>query len=243
MKSCLEAVGLQKSYHRKKVVDNVSIKIEKGEVVGLLGPNGAGKTTCFSLILGLIPQEGGRIYLDGDDITGLPMYTRARRGLCLLPQEPSAFRKLSVEDNLVSIAENVSENPSEGDENLTEILKELGLAKLSKVKAYTLSGGERRRLEIARALITNPEYMLLDEPFTGIDPIAILDLQDVIRSLKGKGIGVLITDHNVRDTLKITDRAYIIDRGEILSHGTPLELISSDEVRKIYLGEEFNLES
>jgi len=243
MKSCLEAVGLQKSYHKKKVVDNLTLKIEKGEIVGLLGPNGAGKTTCFSLILGLIPKEGGRIYLDGDDITGLPMYIRARKGLCLLPQEPSAFRKLSVEGNLMSIAENLPENPSERDDNLNNLLKELGLAKLSKVKAYTLSGGERRRLEIARALITKPEYMLLDEPFTGIDPIAILDLQDVILSLKDKEIGVLITDHNVRETLRITDRAYIIDRGEILAHGTPSQLISSDDVRRTYLGEEFNLES
>jgi len=243
MKSCLEAIGLEKSYHGKKVVDNMSIKIEKGEVVGLLGPNGAGKTTSFSLILGLIPQDGGRIYLDGEDITGLPMYTRARKGLCLLPQEPSAFRRLSVEDNLLSIIENVPDYPAERDGNLRSVLKELGLAKLSKVKAYTLSGGERRRLEIARALITNPEYMLLDEPFTGIDPLAILDLQDVILSLKEKKIGVLITDHNVRETLKITDRAYIIDKGRILAQGAPSQLVSSDDVRKTYLGEEFDLES
>ncbi len=243
MKSCLEAIGLEKSYHGKKVVDNMSIKIEKGEVVGLLGPNGAGKTTSFSLILGLIPQDGGRIYLDGEEITGLPMYTRARKGLCLLPQEPSAFRKLSVEDNLMSIIENVPDYPVEGDGNLRNVLKELGLSKLNKVKAYTLSGGERRRLEIARALITNPDYMLLDEPFTGIDPLAILDLQDVILSLKEKNIGVLITDHNVRETLKITDRAYIIDRGRILAQGTPSQLVSSDEVKKTYLGEEFDLES
>jgi lipopolysaccharide export system ATP-binding protein len=242
MKSCLEAIGLEKSYHGKKVVDNMSIRIEKGEVVGLLGPNGAGKTTSFSLILGLTPQDGGRIYLDGEDITGLPMYTRARKGLCLLPQEPSAFRKLSVEDNLMSIIENVPDYPVEGDGDLKTLLKELGLAKLSKVKAYTLSGGERRRLEIARALVTNPEYMLLDEPFTGIDPLAILDLQDVILSLKEKKIGVLMTDHNVRDTLKITDRAYIVDKGRILAQGTPSQLVSSDEVRRTYLGEEFDLE-
>ncbi len=242
MKSCLEAIGLEKSYHGKKVVDNMSIRIEKGEVVGLLGPNGAGKTTSFSLILGLTPQDGGRIYLDGEDITGLPMYTRARKGLCLLPQEPSAFRKLSVEDNLMSIIENVPDYPVEGDGDLKTLLKELGLAKLSKVKAYTLSGGERRRLEIARALVTNPEYMLLDEPFTGIDPLAILDLQDVILSLKEKKIGVLMTDHNVRDTLKITDRTYIVDKGRILAQGTPFQLVSSDEVRRTYLGEEFDLE-
>ena len=242
MKSCLEAIGLEKSYHGKKVVDDMSIKVEKGEVVGLLGPNGAGKTTSFSLILGLTPQDGGRIYLDGEDITGLPMYIRARKGLCLLPQEPSAFRKLSVEDNLMSIIQNVPDYPVEGDGNLKTVLKELGLAKLSKVKAYTLSGGERRRLEIARALVINPEYMLLDEPFTGIDPLAILDLQDVILSLKEKKIGVLMTDHNVRDTLKITDRAYIVDKGRILAQGTPSQLVSSDEVRRTYLGEEFDLE-
>jgi len=242
MKGCLEAIGLEKSYHGKKVVDDMSIKVEKGEVVGLLGPNGAGKTTSFSLILGLTPQDGGRIYLDGEDITGLPMYIRARKGLCLLPQEPSAFRKLSVEDNLMSIIQNVPDYPVEGDGNLKTVLKELGLAKLSKVKAYTLSGGERRRLEIARALVINPEYMLLDEPFTGIDPLAILDLQDVILSLKEKKIGVLMTDHNVRDTLKITDRAYIVDKGRILAQGTPSQLVSSDEVRRTYLGEEFDLE-
>ncbi len=242
MENCLEAVGLEKSFHRNKVVEDVSITVEKGEIVGLLGPNGAGKTTTFSLILGLIHQDGGQVLLDGEDITELPMYVRARRGLCLLPQEPSAFRRLSVEDNLLSIVENMSDGSARGDGILRNVLTEMGLMKLSKVKAYTLSGGERRRLEIARALVTDPEYMLLDEPFTGIDPLAILDLQDVILSLRNKGIGVLITDHSVRETLKITDRAYIIDRGKILAHGTSPQLVSSNKVREIYLGDEFNLD-
>lgn len=242
MENRLEAVGLEKSFHKKKVVDNVSITVEKSEIVGLLGPNGAGKTTTFSLILGLIYQDEGQIYLDGEDITGLPMYVRARKGLCLLPQEPSAFRKLSVEDNLLAIAENMQVVSSGGDGILRDVLKEMGLTRLSKVKAYTLSGGERRRLEIARALITDPEYILLDEPFTGIDPLAILDLQDIIQSLKKKGIGVLITDHSVRETLKITDRAYIIDKGKILAHGTSSQLVSNDKVREIYLGDEFDFD-
>lgn len=242
MGNCLEAMGLEKSFHKKKVVDEISITVEKGKIVGLLGPNGAGKTTTFSLILGLVHQDAGQIFLDGEDITGLPMYIRARKGLCLLPQEPSAFRKLSVEDNLLSIMENMSVGASMGGGSLKDVLTEMGLMKLSKVKAYTLSGGERRRLEIARALVTEPEYMLLDEPFTGIDPLAILDLQDVILSLKKKGIGVLITDHSVRETLKITDRAYIIDKGKILAHGTPSQLVSDDKVKKTYLGDEFDLD-
>ena len=238
----MQAVGLEKSFHKKKVVDDISITVEKGEIIGLLGPNGAGKTTTFSLILGLVHQDRGQIFLDGEDITGMPMYVRARKGLCLLPQEPSAFRKLSVEDNLLSIVENTSMGISRGDGTLRDMLADMGLMKLSKVKAYTLSGGERRRLEIARALVTDPEYMLLDEPFTGIDPLAILDLQDAILSLKEKGIGVLITDHSVRETLKITDRAYIIDKGKILAHGTSGQLISNEKVRKIYLGDEFDFD-
>jgi lipopolysaccharide export system ATP-binding protein len=242
MKRRLEAVGLTKFYHKKEVVSDVSITVEKGEVVGLLGPNGAGKTTTFSLILGLIYQDAGQIFLGGEDLTGLPMYIRARKGLCLLPQESSAFRKLSVEDNLMSILESMPEGPSKGYGNLRTVLNELGLTNLANVKAYTLSGGERRRLEIARALVTNPEFILLDEPFTGIDPLAILDLQEIIITLKEKGIGVLITDHSVRETLKITDRAYVIDKGKILAQGTPDQLVSSDEVKKTYLGEEFDLD-
>lgn len=241
MKFHLEAVNLEKSYHKKKVVDNVSIKIKRGEIVGLLGPNGAGKTTTFSLILGLIPHDGGRIFLNSEDITRFPMYVRAQKGLSLLPQEPSAFRKLSVEENLLSIIETVQRRHSRKDDNLVRILNELGLENLAKVKAYTLSGGERRRLEIARALITNPEFFLLDEPFTGIDPLAILDLQEIILSLREKGIGVLLTDHRVPETLKIVDRAYIISDGKILKEGTPQELVNSEEVKRNYLGQDFRL--
>ncbi len=242
MNNYLEAVGLKKSYHKKKVVDDVSIRVKKGEIVGLLGPNGAGKTTSFSLILGLIPHDAGKVILDGEDITDLPMYMRARRGLCLLPQEPSAFRKLTVADNLTSILEMIGISPSRYNRRVKETLAEFGLDKLVGAKAYTLSGGERRRLEIARALITDPEYILLDEPFTGIDPLAILDLQEIILALKKKRIGLLITDHSVRETLKITDRAYIIDSGKILKEGTPQDLITSEEVRRSYLGEDFGLE-
>ncbi|GAH48309.1 unnamed protein product, partial [marine sediment metagenome] len=215
--------------------------VKKGEVVGLLGPNGAGKTTTFSLILGLIPKDSGRIYLDEEDITDLPMYARARKGLCLLPQEASAFRRLSVEDNLLSIMETKRNIQSKGNSDLAGILEEFGLDKLRKAKAYTLSGGERRRLEIARALITTPEFILLDEPFTGIDPLAILDLQEIILGLKNRRIGILLTDHSVREALKITDRAYIIDKGRILMEGTPQELVFSEEVKKSYLGEDFHL--
>jgi lipopolysaccharide export system ATP-binding protein len=241
MKDSLEAIKLEKSYQKKKVVDSVSLSVKKGEVVGLLGPNGAGKTTTFSLILGLIPKDSGRIYLDEEDITDLPMYARARKGLCLLPQEASAFRRLSVEDNLLSIMETKRNVQSKGNSDLAGILEEFGLDKLRKAKAYTLSGGERRRLEIARALITTPEFILLDEPFTGIDPLAILDLQEIILGLKNRRIGILLTDHSVREALKITDRAYIIDKGRILMEGTPQELVFSEEVKKSYLGEDFNL--
>ncbi len=241
MKDSLEAIKLEKSYQKKKVVDNVSLSVKKGEVVGLLGPNGAGKTTTFSLILGLIPKDSGRIYLDEEDITDLPMYARARKGLCLLPQEASAFRRLSVEDNLLSIMETKRNVQSKGNSDLAGILEEFGLDKLQKAKAYTLSGGERRRLEIARALITTPEFILLDEPFTGIDPLAILDLQEIILGLKNRRIGILLTDHSVREALKITDRAYIIDKGRILMEGTPQELVFSEEVKKSYLGEDFHL--
>ncbi len=241
MKDSLEAIKLEKSYQKKKVVNNVSLSVKKGEVVGLLGPNGAGKTTTFSLILGLIPKDSGRIYLDEEDITDLPMYARARKGLCLLPQEASAFRRLSVEDNLLSIMETKRNIQSKGNSDLAGILEEFGLDKLRKAKAYTLSGGERRRLEIARALITTPEFILLDEPFTGIDPLAILDLQEIILGLKNRRIGILLTDHSVREALKITDRAYIIDKGRILMEGTPQELVFSEEVKKSYLGEDFHL--
>ncbi len=241
MKDSLEAIKLEKSYQKKKVVDNVSLSVKKGEVVGLLGPNGAGKTTTFSLILGLIPKDSGRIYLDEEDITDLPMYARARKGLCLLPQEASAFRRLSVEDNLLSIMETKRNVQSKENSDLAGILEEFGLDKLKKAKAYTLSGGERRRLEIARALITTPEFILLDEPFTGIDPLGILDLQEIILDLKNRRIGILLTDHSVREALKIADRAYIIDKGRILMEGTPQELVFSEKVKKSYLGEDFHL--
>ncbi len=242
MKYCLEAVGLEKSYHHKVVVDNVSIKVNKGEVVGLLGPNGAGKTTTFSMILGVISQDKGKIYLNGEDITDYPMYIRARRGLSLLPQEPSAFRGLTVEENLLSIIEASGDTQFKKNGDLKKVMKEFGLDKLAKAKAYTLSGGERRRLEIARALITKPQFLLLDEPFTGIDPLAISDLHKIIFSLKEKGLGLLVTDHSVRETLKITERAYIIDKGKILLAGTPQELVSSENVRRSYLGDDFSLD-
>ncbi len=240
MNNFLEAINLEKSYRKKKVVDQVSLKVQKGEVVGLLGPNGAGKTTAFSLILGLIPKDSGKIYLDGEDITELPMYARARKGLCLLPQEPSIFRKLSVEDNLLSIMETNRNVQPRKDNGYRRVLEEFGLQKLAKAKAYTLSGGERRRLEIARALITTPSFILLDEPFTGIDPLAILDLQEIILSLKKRGLGILLTDHSVWEAFKIADRAYIINKGRILKEGIPQELVSSEEVRKSYLGEGFS---
>lgn len=242
MKDYLEAIGLKKSYRLKKAVDDVSIKVRKGEIVGLLGPNGAGKTTTFSLILGLIHQDAGRVFLEDEEITNFPMYLRARKGLCLLPQEPSTFRNLTVEENLLSIMETMRDLSVKDNGNLEMILEEFGLAKLAKTKGFALSGGERRRLEIARALITNPQFILLDEPFTGIDPIAVSDLHRTILSLKNKGIGLLITDHNVQDTLKTTERAYIIDKGRILMSGTPQELVLSEEVRRSYLGDDFSLE-
>ena len=241
MKDALRAVGLNKTYGKKKVVDNVSIEVRRGEVVGLLGPNGAGKTTTFSMVLGLVPQDSGRIFLDDEDITGLPMYLRARKGLCLLPQEPSAFRKLSVEDNLLAIMETMPDARPRGDGVLARTLKEFGLEKLARSKAYTLSGGERRRLEIARAMITDPQFILLDEPFTGIDPLAILDLQAIVSDLRARGLGLLLTDHSVREALKITDRAYIIDKGRIFKEGTPAEIVASEDVRRSYLGEDFRL--
>lgn len=241
MKSLLKAVRLVKSYDKKKVVNDVTIEVHKGEVIGLLGPNGAGKTTTFSIILGLISPDSGKVFLDKEDISVLPMYLRAQKGIGLLPQEPSVFRKLSVEDNLLSIMETIPNSPPKGNGSLSKILEEFGLEKLVRAKAYTLSGGERRRLEIARAMITRPEFILLDEPFTGIDPLATQDLQEILLSLREKGIGLLITDHSVRETLKITDRAYIIDKGVILKEGIPQDLVRCEEVKKCYLGEDFRL--
>jgi lipopolysaccharide export system ATP-binding protein len=241
MKGSLRAVGLEKSYGRKKVVDSVSVRVEQGEIVGLLGRNGAGKTTTFSMILGLVPQDGGRIFLRDEDITDLPMYLRARKGLILLPQEPSAFRKMTVAENLLAVLETRPLGAGSRTARVSGALEEFGLEKLAEARALTLSGGERRRLEIARAMVMDPDFILLDEPFTGIDPLSVRDLQGIIRGLRDKGIGILLTDHAVREALEITDRTYILEAGRILKEGTPAEIVSSEEVRKSYLGEEFRL--
>jgi len=237
----LVAQGLVKRFRNRVVVDRVSVDIQRGEIVGLLGPNGAGKTTSFYMIVGLLRAEGGRIFLEGEDITDLPMYQRCRRGMGYLPQESSVFRKLTVEENLLAILETMDLTEEERMARLRVLLAELDLTPLARHKAFTLSGGERRRLEITRALVTNPRYLLLDEPFTGIDPIAIGDIQEIIGRLRERGIGVLITDHNVRETLAITDRAYILYDGRILASGTATELASNPKAREIYLGENFSL--
>jgi lipopolysaccharide export system ATP-binding protein len=241
MKGSLRAVDLEKSYGRNKVVDRVSISVEEGEIVGLLGPNGAGKTTTFSMIIGLVPQDGGCVYLRDEDITDRPMYVRARKGLVLLPQEPSAFRKLTVEENLLAVLETRPPGAGPKAARVSGALEEFGLEKLAGARALTLSGGERRRLEIARAFVADPDFILLDEPFTGIDPLSVRDLQGIIRGLRAKGIGILLTDHSVREALEITDRAYILEGGRILKEGTPAAILSSQEVRKSYLGDEFRL--
>jgi len=235
------ARDLRKSYRGRRVVDAVSLDIAPGEVVGLLGPNGAGKTTTFYMIVGLIEPDAGDVMLGDQVITNQPMYRRARLGISYLAQEPSAFRRLSVEDNLWLVLEALGVDPHQAHRRVEDLLEELGLASLRRQQAETLSGGERRRLEIARALSTDPTYVLLDEPFAGIDPIAVVDLQRIIVHLKSLGIGVLITDHNVRETLKITDRAYIIKDGKIFAAGDPETLAGDAEVRRIYLGEDFRL--
>ena len=237
----LQASGLSKSYRGRMVLNNVSLELKRGEVVGLLGPNGAGKTTTFYIIVGLVAPEGGRVSLCGEEITHLPMYQRARSGISYLPQEPSVFRKLTVLENLQSIAETLDISSAKREELTTTLLKEFGIEHLRAQGAYTLSGGERRRLEIARALVLTPQFILLDEPFAGIDPLAVLDIQRIIGGLKARDIGVLITDHNVRDTLNITDRAYIINDGKILREGSPEQLTNDDEVKKVYLGANFKL--
>ncbi len=239
--SRLQAFGLSKSYRGRKVVAEVSLELRQGEVVGLLGPNGAGKTTTFYMIVGLIAPDSGQIFLNGDQITSLPMYQRARSGISYLPQEPSVFRKLTVEENLKSIAETLPVSTKEQETSVGELLKEFGIDHLRRQGAYTLSGGERRRLEIARALVLTPKFILLDEPFAGIDPLALRDIKSIIAKMKQKNIGILITDHNVRETLNITDRAYIINEGKILRDGTPAQLTSDSEVKKVYLGEHFTL--
>ena len=241
MTQALEAKKLEKSYRGRKIVRGVSVQVRFGEVVGLLGPNGAGKTTTFYMVVGLIRPDQGRVVLDGTDITRMPMYQRARHGIGYLSQEPSVFRKLSVADNLMAILETMDISKIERKERQEVLLKELGIEHLANSKAYTLSGGERRRLEIARALTLSPKFILLDEPFAGIDPLAVQDIQGIISLLKGKGIGILITDHNVRETLAITDRAYIISDGMIIAAGTPDEITSSPRVREFYLGEGFRL--
>ena len=223
------------------MVNDVALRLQQGEIVGLLGPNGAGKTTTFYMIVGLIQPLTGRILLDGGDITKLPMYERARRGVSYLPQEPSIFRKLSVEDNLLAILETLALTPAERRDRLRQLLDELGITRLAKNKALSLSGGERRRVEITRALVLSPSFMLLDEPFAGIDPIAVVDIQGIVTQLKERGIGVLITDHNVRETLGICDRAYILNEGTILEEGDPARIAASKRAREIYLGEKFRL--
>jgi lipopolysaccharide export system ATP-binding protein len=237
----LHASALCKSYRGRQVVDHVSLELGPGEVVGLLGPNGAGKTTTFYIIVGLIAPESGRVRLLGEDITHLPMYRRARSGISYLPQEASVFRKLTVEENLRGIAETLRITSKERDGLVNGLLEEFGIEHLRGQSAYTLSGGERRRLEIARALVLTPQFILLDEPFAGIDPLAVLDIQRIVGRLKSRNIGVLITDHNVRETLNITDRAYIISEGRILREGSPQQLTNDIEVKKVYLGENFRL--
>lgn len=237
----LRAESLQKRLGGRQVIRDVSIDVGAGEVVGLLGPNGAGKTTTFYIIVGLLRPEAGRVLLNAVDITRQPMYQRARLGVSYLPQEPSVFRKLTVEENILAILETLGLSHEEREERLASLLEELSIAHLAKNKAYTLSGGERRRVEITRALVTSPSFMLLDEPFAGIDPIAVLDIQNIIAQLQSRGIGVLITDHNVRETLGICDRAYILNDGMILEEGTPEAIANSPQARALYLGERFTL--
>jgi len=238
----LRAEGLTKAYGGRTVVKGVNIDVASGEIVGLLGPNGAGKTTTFGMVVGLTAPDAGRVLLDDQDVTRDAMYTRSRKGIGYLPQEPSIFRGLTVEQNILAILETL---PLSGDERRTRLkglLAELGLTSLAKSKAYTLSGGERRRAEITRALVNSPKFILLDEPFAGIDPIAVSDIQHIVVHLKSRGIGVLVTDHNVRETLKITDRAYIVHDGVIFRNGTPRELAADDDVKRIYLGADFRLD-
>ncbi|MCU0895918.1 MAG: LPS export ABC transporter ATP-binding protein [Burkholderiales bacterium] len=239
--SQLRAVALRKRYKTRTVVSDVSLEVASGEVVGLLGPNGAGKTTCFYMIVGLVAADGGRIFLDDRDLTRLPIYRRARLGLSYLPQEASVFRKLTVEENIRAVLELAGAGAEEIEERLVQLLAELHVDHLRTAPALSLSGGERRRVEIARALATRPKFILLDEPFAGVDPIAVIEIQKIIRFLKERDIGVLITDHNVRETLGITDRAYIINEGTVLASGKPEDIVYNEHVRRVYLGEHFRL--
>ncbi len=240
MSLCLRAENLEKSFRRRKVLDGVSLEVKAGEIVGLLGPNGAGKTTTFSILAGLISADRGKIYLGEEEISRWPMYLRAQAGMGLLPQEPSVFRGLTVEENILVVKEMLG-SIRRNMIDVRLLLKEFGLDNLSHLKASLLSGGERKRLELARAMATQPDFLLLDEPFTGIDPLATSDLREILLELKKKGLGVLVADHNVRETLRITDWAAIIDHGQVLGKGTPQEIIQSSEVRKRYLGEDFRL--
>jgi len=237
----LQAQSLTKHFGHRKVVDDLTLELHPGEVVGLLGANGAGKTTTFYMIAGLLKPDAGSILLNGEEITGCPMYLRARKGIGYLPQEASVFRKLTVEENIMAILQTLPIGADEARERLAELLNDLGIAHLARSKAYVLSGGERRRLEITRALVTSPAFLLFDEPFTGIDPIAVNDIQDIISQLREDGIGILISDHNVRETLGVCDRAYIISHGEILEHGDAQAIIASPRAREVYLGERFQL--
>lgn len=240
-KDVLEIFNIGKKYKKRSVLRNVSLHVRKGEAVGLLGPNGAGKTTCFYCVTGLITPDYGDIYINGEDITNMPMYKRAKMGIGYLPQEASIFRTLSVEDNIKAILQVVEEDESKRETTLDELLNEFSIAHLRKSPALSLSGGERRRLEIARALASKPSFILLDEPLAGIDPIAVNDIRSLVSQLKNRGLGVLITDHNVRETLDIIDRAYILHGGSVLMEGTPDEIVNNEEVRKVYLGDNFSL--
>jgi lipopolysaccharide export system ATP-binding protein len=237
----LSTVELTKSYKGRKVVDNISLRITQGEVVGLLGPNGAGKTTTFYIIVGLTSPDSGQVLLDGVNITDFPMYVRARNGISYLPQEPSIFKKLTVEENIMAVLETLPLTPYQRRERLEELIEDLGLQQVRRSEGYMLSGGERRRVEIARSLVISPSFILLDEPFSGIDPLTVQDIQKIIVRLKGQGIGLLVTDHNVPYTLQVTDRAYIINKGRIFRAGSPEELGNDPEVKRVYLGDNFRL--
>jgi lipopolysaccharide export system ATP-binding protein len=240
-KGVIRAQALAKHYDAKVAVQDVSLALHAGEIVGLLGPNGAGKTTTFYMVVGLIPATHGRVFLDGRNVTAMPMWQRARNGVGYLPQEASIFRKLTVWENVMAVVETLDLNERERRDRTAQQLTELGLEKLARQPAFTLSGGERRRLEIARALATNPRFLLMDEPFSGVDPISVAEVQSIIRKLKARGIGILITDHNVRETLSIVDRAYLIHQGRVLVSGTPSEIVNNPESRRHYLGESFKL--
>jgi len=241
MTKTLRTSEISKAYRGRRVVDGVSVEVRQGEVVGLLGPNGAGKTTSFYIVVGLVSPDSGQVLLDGEDLTGQPMFQRARRGISYLPQEPSVFRKLTVEENLLAILETLRLNSRERRERMNRLIEQLGLEQVRQNKGYMLSGGERRRVEIARSLVIEPSFLLLDEPFSGIDPIQVIELQKIIGSLKREGIGILVTDHNVRETLAVTDRAYIINNGKIFRSGSPESLHRDPEVRRVYLGDGFQM--